>query len=79
MIPRTDDETSTDLDQEKRKSIFSKSAFWKFVSESKANIQSCVNLDKSLGKFLPEYFKIHVNEYHVVDNIICFSKKVIFY
>lgn len=78
LIPRTDDEISTDVDHERKKSIFSKSTFWKFVSESKANNQSSAIFDKSLGKSFPEYFKIHVNEYHVVDNIVCFTKKVIF-
>lgn len=63
-------------DHERKKSIFSKSAFWKFASESISINQSSSTLNKSLGNFSTEYFKIHVNEYHVVDNIVCFTKKV---
>lgn len=74
LIPET--EIEIEVEKERKKSIFSKSAFWKIASECKANNQSSTTLNKSLGNFSTEYFKIHVNEYHVVDNIVCFTKKV---
>lgn len=63
--------------QERSKSIFNN--LWGFVFEPKLSNTSAVTLNKCLSNIQNGYFKIHINEYHIVDNIVCFSKKVSIY
>lgn len=72
LVPRTDNE----IDDQKRKSFFTKNDFWNFVGETKLTTRSSATVSKSPGTIPNEYLKIHLNEYHLVDHIVCFTKKV---